>query len=279
MILGEYKREIATQKLMNVPCESCGADQLYVKVFSKFFVLGLPAFPTGKDIEIQCSQCQKRNSINFRTQKSAADKVQRIVDQSKHKWYSYLLLIIFGVGSVYVLLTKTDEFKQEMGIKPKTVTPVYSSSSEIEVESPDEINVEPIEEVVIESALNRYQAINNATSDTPEHEAAQYLKTLFDADIKTNSDKGFELEAASDEKKLLLVCYVPNIDKSTQKAKEELLHYTTTALQNKWGYTEFYLAFYGYDMNLYALKANNYERTNSIGLDYIEENKLYQFFE
>jgi hypothetical protein len=278
MILGEFKREIATQKLTNVPCESCGAEQLYVKVFSKFFVFGLPAFPTGKDIEIQCNQCKKRNAMNFRTQKSAADRVQRIVDQSKHKWHSYLLLMIIGVGSVFVLLTKTDEFKQELGIEPKTTPTDYHQADTSEENSSDQISVEPVE-VVVESALNRYQAINNATSDTPEHEAARYLKTLFKEDIKTNNNKGFELEAASNGEKLLLVCYVPNIHKSTQKAKEELLQYTTTALQNQLGYTEFYLAFYGYDTNLYALKANDYERTDPFELDYTEENQLYQFFD
>lgn len=278
MILGEFKREVNTQKLSNIPCESCGAEQLYVKVFSKFFVFGLPAFPTGKSVEIQCSQCKKQNNINFRTQKSTADRIQRIVDQSKHKWYSYLLLIIFGIGTVYVLLTKTDEFKQEFGIQPETVAPIYREESIKEVESTEQIVIEEAE-VVTEAPESRFLQLTYDTSDSPKHEAAQYLLTLFNENITANNDKGFEIEAESDGKRLLLVCYVPNINKSTKKAKEELLSLTTSALQKKFGYREVYLAFYGYDMSLYAIKANDYQKVAQVELDYAEEHRLLVFYE
>ena len=280
MILGEFKRELTTQKLSNVPCESCGADQLFVKIFSKFFVFGLPAFPTGKTVEIQCNQCKKVNAINFKTQKSAADRVQRIVDQAKHKWYTYLLLIIIGVGSVFVLFTKTDEFKQEMGIEPKTQTPSYTIVNATETESTEEVVVEAAETIsVSESGEKRYLELTYATSETPEHEAAQYLLTLLNTSITANNNKGFELEAESNGKRLLLVCYVPNINKSTKMAKEELLSLTTSALQKKFGYTDFYLAFYGYDMSLYAIKAGDYSAVADIELDYTEENRLHGFYE
>ncbi len=280
MILGEFKRELTTQKLSNVPCESCGADQLYVKVFSKFFVFGLPAFPTGKTVEIQCSQCKKVNTINFKTQKSAADRVQRIVDQAKHKWYTYLLPIIIGLGLIYVLLKKPNEFKQEMGIDPKTETPTYKIVNATETESTEEVVVEAAETIsVSESGEKRYLELTYATSDKPEHEAAQYLLSLLNTAITANNNKGFELEAESNEKRLLLVCYVPNINKSTKKAKEELLSLTTSALQKKFGYTDFYLSFYGYDMSLYAIKANDYQKVAQYELDYAEEHRLLDFYE
>lgn len=279
MILGEFKRELTTQRLSNVPCESCGADQLYVKVFSKFFVFGLPAFPTGKTVEIQCSQCKKVNTINFKTQKSAADRVQRIVDQAKHKWYTYLLLIIIGVGSVFVLFTKTDEFKQEMGIEPKTEKHIYKIVNATETESTEEVVVEAAKTIsVSESGEKRYLELTYATSDKPEHEAAQYLLTLLNPDITANNNKGFELEAESNGERLLLVCYVPNINKSTKKAKEELVSYTTSVLQKKFGYTAIYLAFYGYDMSLYAIKSGNYTAVAQFELDYSEENRLHSFY-
>lgn len=280
MILGEFKRELTTQKLSNVPCESCGSDQLYVKVFSKFFVFGFPAFPTGKTVEIQCSQCKKVNTINFKTQKSAADRVQRIVDQAKHKWYTYLLPIIIGLGLIYVLLKKPNEFKQEMGIEPKTETSTYKMVNATETESTDEVSIEAAETIsASESGEKRYLELTYATSDVPEHEAAQYLLTLLNTAITANNKKGFELEAESNGKRLLLVCYVPNINKSTKKAKEELLSYTTSALQKKFGYTDFYLAFYGYDMNLYAIKAGEYSAVAHRELDYTEENRLHAFYE
>lgn len=285
MILGEFKRELHTQKLSNIPCESCGAEELYVKVFSKFFVLGLPAFPTGKAIEIQCSQCKKHNHFNYKTQKSAADRIQRIIDESKHKWYSYLLLIILGIGSVFVLINNTDEFMQEMGIKPKTIAPIYKEESlneaesinAIKIESTDEITIEETE-IITEAPESRYLQLTYATSNTPQHEAARFLLTLLNTDITANNNKGFELEAESNGKRLLLVCYVPNINKSTKKAKEELLSFTTSALQKKFGYTEFYLAFYGYDMSLYAIKSGNYTAVAHLELDYPEENRLNLFY-
>lgn len=280
MLLGEFKRALNTQKLSNVPCESCGADQLYVKVFSRFFVFGLPAFPTGKTIEIQCRQCKKMNTINVKTQKSAADRVQRIADESKHKWYSYLLLLIFGVGSVFVLFTKTDEFKQEMGLEPKTEKPAYKEVNTTETQSSDPVSIEAAETIPVEeSDEKRYSELTYETSDKPEHEAAQYLLTFLNTDITANNNKGFELEAASNGKRLLLVCYVPNISKSTKKAKEELLRFTTSALQKKFGYTQFYLAFYGYDMTLYAVKAGDYTAIAQQGLDVEEEDRLYGFYQ
>lgn len=278
MILGEFKREVNTQKLSNIPCESCGAEQLYVKVFSKFFVFGLPAFPTGKAIEIQCNQCKKQNHINYKTQKSAADRIQRIVDETKHKWYSYLLLIIFGIGSVYVLLTKTEEFKQEFGIEPKSVAPIYREESVNEVESTEQIVIEETE-VVTEAPESRFLQLTYDTSDSPKHESAKYLLTLLKTEITANNNKGFELEAESNGKSILLVCYVPNINKSTKKAKEELLNQTESALKKKFGYTEFYLAFYGYDMSLYAIKANDYQKVAQVELDYEEERRLLDFYE
>ena len=64
MIVGVFKRELTTQKLATVACESCGEEQLYVTVYSKFFVLGLPVFPTEKAIEVHCKHCKKQNHIN-----------------------------------------------------------------------------------------------------------------------------------------------------------------------------------------------------------------------
>lgn len=286
MILGEFKKELNTKKLATIPCESCGEEQLYVKVTSKFFVFGLPVFPTGKEVEIQCRQCKKHNHFHYKIQKSAADRIQRIVDESKHKWYSYLLLIIIGIGSVFVLINNTKEFIQEMGAKPKTVAPIYQEESlqednsieAISIESTDEVTIEETE-TITEAPQSRYLQLTYTTSDIPEHEAAQYLQTLFNAEITGNNNKGFELEAESNGKRLLLVCYVPNINKSTKKAKEELLTFTETALRKKFGYTDFYLAFYGYDTNLYAIKTGDYSAVAHIELGSDEENRLYEFYE
>lgn len=280
MLLGEYKRELSTQKLNHVPCESCGAEQLEVKVFSTFFVLGFPAFPTGKPIEIQCRQCKKLNHINFKTQKSAADRVQRIVDQSKHKWYTYLLPIILGITFVYMLINKPEEFKQEMGFETNSDTPVYVAEPTEAEASSEDIKVEGTEIVAVnETAEKRYEQLTYKTSDAPEHAAAQYLLTLFSSEIKANNNKGFEVEAESDGDRILVVCYVPNLRKSTTKAKEELLQRTEEALRKKFGYTQFYLAFYGYDTTLYALKAGEYTAIAQDQLTAADAARLPAFYE
>ncbi len=277
MILGEFKRELTTQKLPSVPCQSCGEEQLQVTVISKFFVLGLPVFPTGKEIEVICRHCKKHNMINHKTQRSAADRIQRIANEAKHKWYSYLLLIIMGLGLPYVLLTKSDEFKQEMGLEPKTVAPSYQNSNEPDEEDQGEIIVKAAPNS--ETAERKYLQLTYSTSTEPEHPAANYLLSLLNKEIKSNSSKSYELEAADNGNSLILVCYVPNIQNSSKKAKEELLTRSVTALKKKFGYTNFYLAFYGYDTNLYAFKAGEYSLVSKFNIDSQEEALLHTFYE
>ncbi|MDP2160896.1 MAG: hypothetical protein Q8K02_10465 [Flavobacterium sp.] len=277
MILGEFKRELSTQKLPSVPCQSCGEEQLQVTVISKFFVLGLPVFPTGKQIDVSCKNCKKHNIINYKTQRSAADRIQRIANEAKHKWYSYLLLIIIGLGFPYVLITKSDEFKQEMGLEPKTVTPLYHYSNEPDEEAEGDIVIEAAP--ISETAERKYLQLTYSTSTEPEHPAANYLLTLFNTEIKSNSHKSFELEATDNGSSLILVCYVPNIRNSSTKAKEELLSRSVTALKKKFGYKKVYLAFYGYDTNLYALRAGEYSRVSGYNLDSGEEILLHDFYD
>lgn len=277
MILGEFKRELTTQKLSAVSCQSCGEDQLQVTVISKFFVLGLPVFPTGKDIEVTCKNCKKHNVINYKTQRSAADRIQRIAKEAKHKWYSYLLLIIIGLGFPYVLITKSDEFKQEMGLEPKTVAPSYHYSNQADEEVEGEIVVEAAPNS--ETPERNYLQLTYSTSTEPEHPAANYLLSLLNKEIKSNSSKSYELEAADNGNSLILVCYVPNIQNSSKKAKEELLTRSVTALKKKFGYTNFYLAFYGYDTNLYAFKAGEYSLVSKFNIDSQEEALLHTFYE
>jgi hypothetical protein len=279
MILGEFKRELTTQKLPSVPCQSCGEEQLQVTVISKFFVLGLPLFPTGKQIEVTCKHCKKHNMINYKTQRSAADRIQRIANEAKHKWYSYLLLIIIGLGFPFVLLTKSDEFKQEMGLEPKTVFPSYHNSNESNDAEEGDIVIEAVDaKPNSETAERKYLQLTYSTSTEPEHPAANYLLNLLNKEIKSNSHKSYELEAADNGNSLILVCYVPNIQNSSKTAKEELLSRSVTALKKKFGYTNFYLAFYGYDTNLYAFKAGEISLVSKYNIDTDEEALLHAFY-
>jgi hypothetical protein len=100
----------------------------------------------------------------------------------------------------------------------------------------------------------------------------------LNSEIKTNNAKGYELEAANNEQRVLLVAYVPNIHKSTKAAKEELLVRTEKVLRKQFGYTQFYLAFYGYDTNLYAMKAGDYTRVAHHNIEPEEEERLHGFY-
>jgi len=293
MIIGVFKREIATEKLKNESCESCGAPALYVTVTSSFFVLGLPWFPTGKSVDIQCGNCKKRNFLGGYPNQGTAFKVTEITKSAKHKWYSYTMLFFMGLGAILAIknefskgeapVTQSGSFIFREAAEENEQTPTIQEF----VEAADMVTVEEVEtyeentvyDREIERLYDNYEELQNRTSLEPQHPAAQYLLTLLDPQTIGEDNKGCELEAYDQHNNLIMIVYMPKINISTQKAKEELLSRTAKALEKKFNYDDIYLAFYGFDTNLYALKVRSREWTSHSKIDRSLENKLQQFWD
>ena len=74
----------------------------------------------------------------------------------------------------------------------------------------------------MESYQQHYNDLLYASSILPEHPAAEYLLTYFQDNLHGN-DKLVEAEADSFDNSVILVCYMPNMTHSTDKAKKELI--------------------------------------------------------
>ena len=262
MIIGSFHTKTKDENLKHFQCNHCGGKNINVKVFSTFFNLGFPLFPTGKKIETTCNDCKKNSPIVFN--ESNFQKLEDIKSESNHPFYLYIFPALFGLIFLYNIFNViVKEFD-----KPNT---------EFNVIKEKKSNAEIIKQKEFENYKKQYNELLFNSSILPEHPAAEYIVTHFQKNIHGN-EKLVEAEAESFDNTVLLVCYIPNIKYSTEKAKKELLEKTTKLLQNKFNYDNFYIAFYGYDINLYAIKSNDMEQTSQSYLSTQTEKLLYDFY-
>ena len=59
MIIGSFQTKTNDENFKQFQCNHCGGSNINIKVFSTFFNLGIPLFPTGKKIETTCNDCKK----------------------------------------------------------------------------------------------------------------------------------------------------------------------------------------------------------------------------
>lgn len=262
MIIGSFQTKTKDENLKHFQCNHCGGKNINVKVFSTFFNLGFPLFPTGKKIETTCNDCKKNSPIVFN--ESNFQKLEDIKSESNHPFYLYIFPVFFGLFFLYSIVNKlSKEFD-----KPNTEFNVIKEKS---------TDAEIIKQKEIENYKKQYNELLYSSSILPEHPAAEYIVTYFQNNIHGN-EKLVEAEADSFNNTVILVCYVPNIKYSTYKAKKELLDKTTKLLKTKFKYENFYLAFYGYDINLYAIKSNDIEEISQSYLSTETEKLIYDFY-
>lgn len=90
-MIGTSKRLIKEEKIKNSSCSHCGVQNtLFVKVFSKMFILKILPFVFGKSTELSCSNCKKvydeKDTIDVVTQR----RIDIIKDDAQHAWFLYL---------------------------------------------------------------------------------------------------------------------------------------------------------------------------------------------
>ena len=262
MIIGSFQTKTNDENFKQFQCNHCGGSNINIKVFSTFFNLGIPLFPTGKKIETTCNDCKKNSPIVFN--QSNFQKLEDIKSESNHPFYLYIFPALFGLIFLYNIFNViVKEFD-----KPNT---------EFNVIKEKKSNAEIIKQKEFENYKKQYNELLFNSSILPEHPAAEYIVTHFQKNIHGN-EKLVEAEAESFDNTVLLVCYIPNIKYSTEKAKKELLEKTTKLLQNKFNYDNFYIAFYGYDINLYAIKSNDIEEISQSYLSTETEKLIYDFY-
>ena len=262
MIIGSFQTKTNDENFKQFQCNHCGGNNINVKVYSTFFNLGFPLFPTGKKIETSCNDCKKNSPIVFK--QSNFQQLEDIKSESNHPFYLFIFPLLFGLLFVY---SAANEISKEFNKSNKEFNVIKEKRNEKDI----------IKQKELENFKKQYNELLFNSSILPEHPAAAYIVTYFQKNIHGN-DKLVEAEADSFNNTVILVCYMPNIKYSTEKAKKELLDKTTRLLKNKFKYDNFYIAFYGYDINLYAIKVNDLEQTSQSYLSTETEKLVYDFY-
>lgn len=262
MIIGSFQTKTKDENSKNFQCTNCGGHSINIKVYSTFFNLGFPLFPTGKKVELSCNDCKKINPIQYKA--SDIQKIDSIKSDTNHPFYLFIFPAFFGILFFYSLVNK---ISRESNTRDTEINVVHTPKSEAELVLDKEM----------ESYQQHYNDLLYASSILPEHPAAEYLLTYFQDNLHGN-DKLVEAEADSFDNSVILVCYMPNMTHSTDKAKKELIEKTTKLLKNKFNYENFYLAFYGYDVNLYAIKCKDSVQTSQNYLSTDTEKLMYDFY-
>lgn len=277
MIIGEFKREIGSEKLKNVSCMHCGESQINVKVFSHFFTLGLPFFPTRKSTQIECSHCKSANPVDFKNI-SNQTKITEIVSHYKHPKFAYLMLGFIAFAMIVGLFkecNKKSEEKIYSGVRNSSVNP-----SEIIEE--DSISYTfngknytfPIENSP-ETALD---SLKEASYSQTTHEAALYLIDLLNKANKTQSNDPIEIEADDYKNNVIIVGSIPNLEWGTKAAKIELLNRATKEIKRKFGYENVYLGFADDYLNLLAIQVEEKQYISDTDMEFEEGEKLQNFY-
>jgi len=262
MIIGSFQTKTKDENSKYFQCNHCNGKNINIKVFSTFFNLGFPLFPTGKKIETTCNDCKKNSPIVFN--QSNFQKLEDIKSESKHPFYLFIFPVLFGFLFVYGTV---NEISKEFNKSNKESIVIKEKRNEKDI----------IKEKELENYKKQYNELLFNSSILPEHPAAEYIISYFQNNIHGN-EKLVEAEADSFDNTVILVCYMPNIKYSREKAKKELLEKTTKLLKNKFKYDNFYIAFYGYDINLYAIKINDMEQTSQSYLPTDTEKLVYDFY-
>ena len=217
MIIGSFQTKTKDENFKQFQCNHCGGNNLNIKIFSTFFNLGIPLFPTGKKLEITCNDCKKINPIIYND--SIYQKLKSIKSESKHPFYLLIFPALFGL---FFLYSTINEIAKEFN-KPKKEFNIFNEKRN---------KNESIKQKKLENYKKQYNELLFNSSILPEHPAAEYILTYFQKNIHGN-EKLVEVEADSFNNSVILVCYMPNIKYSTEKAKKELLDKTTKLLKNK----------------------------------------------
>lgn len=262
MIIGSFQTKTNDENFKEFKCNHCNGNNINIKVFSTFFNLGIPLFPTGKKLEITCNDCKKINPIIYND--SIFQKFKSIKSESKHPFYLLIFPALFGMLFLY---STVNEIAKEFNKSDKESIVIKDKRSKNEI----------IKQNELENYKKQYNELLYNSSILPEHPAAEYILSYFQNNIH-GSEKLVEAESDSFNNTVILVCYMPNIKYSTEKAKKELLDKTTKLLKNKFKYDNFYIAFYGYDINLYAIKNNDMEQTSQSYLSTESEKLMYDFY-
>lgn len=262
MIIGSFQTKTKDENFKQFQCNHCNGNNINIKVFSTFFNLGIPLFPTGKKIEIMCNDCKKINPIVYN--ESIFKKINSLKCESNHPFYLLIIPVLFGLFFLYHTI---NEINNEFNKPNKEFNLIKEKRNKKEI----------IKEQSLENYKKQYNELLYNSSILPEHPAAEYIVTYFQKNIHSN-EKLVEAEADSFDDTVILVCYMPNIKYSTENAKKELLDKTTRLLKNKFKYDNFYITFYGYDINLYAIKVNDLEQTSQSYLSTETEKLVYDFY-
>ncbi len=262
MIIGSFQTKTKDENLKHFQCNHCGGKNINIKVYSTFFNLGFPLFPSGKKIETCCNDCKKNSPIVYN--QTNFQKLEDIKSESNHPFYLFIFPALFGFLFVYGAV---NELSKEFDKSNKESIVIKEKINEKDSRKQKEL----------ENYKEQYNELLFNSSILPEHPAAEYIVSYFQNNIHGN-EKLVEAEAESLNNTVILVCYMPNIKYSTYKAKKELLDKTTKLLKNKFNYETIYLAFYGFDINLYAIKNNTTEEISQNYLPTEFEQLMYDFY-
>lgn len=102
MRIGTGSSKIGDKILPNFTCKYCGkTDTTRIVVHGKFFRMGLPYFPIGKEAVTECQSCRKVHRLE-----EFDESLRAAYDPSEYKtpWWNWSGLALMGIPIMLIVL-------------------------------------------------------------------------------------------------------------------------------------------------------------------------------